>query len=539
MQNHSQSDRLSWGDTVFLHLEREGMPLNVASVCIFEGEISLADCVHFVESKLPLLPRYVKRVVSAPLGIGLPSWEFDSEFDLRRHIHGVKLQQGTKTELQRLAGKLFSKVMDRRHPLWDITLVRGLKRNRTGIIFRLHHCMVDGIAGVGLMNVLLDPNPDAPRPSRQKLKFRIPPPRDPLTSLTAGFVDSYSDFVKRVLNALTDLLTMAERAAAHGSSSSSEANDFATLFPEITAFTERLRFNVVYRGPQKFACTEIPLAEVKAIRHKCGTSVNDVILAIVTATVRRYCELHGDDVKGRLLRMMVPVNLRGSESLAELGNRISLVPVTIPLDIRPPRKLLAAAHKRTEFLKRVHAAELISLAGGLIGMIPTSVQGLAGPIASQLPVTPFNLVCTNVPGPQFPLYLLGHRMLEWYPYVPVGGEMAVNCAILSYDGKVYFGFSGDVHAAPDLKRFEKLLQASFVELRDAVGIRPPQEQEKETVRKKRQVVPAAAVAAKAMLGAPPVRSTAPGPPAPPKAKQEPEPALTMEQQNALNQLVVA
>ena len=172
--------------------------------------------------------------------------------------------------------------------------------------------------------------------------------------------------------------------------------------------------------------------------------------------------------------MMVPVNLRGERNTSELGNRISLVPVTVPLDIRDPQKLLAAVHKRTEFLKRMHAAELVSLAGGLIGMFPTSVQGLAGPLASQLPVTPFNLVCTNVPGPQFPLYLLGHKMLDWYPYVPVGGEMAVNCAILSYNGKVYFGFSGDVHAAPDLKRMEKLLQTSFIELREAVGLRAPQ-----------------------------------------------------------------
>src|SRR4029077_18380700 len=179
-------------------------------------------------------------------------------------------------------------------------------------------------------------------------------------------------------------------------------------------------------------------------------------------------------------------------SAAEMGNRISLVPVTIPLDIRRPRKLLAAVHQRTEFLKRVHAAELVSLAGGLIGMFPTSMQGLAGPIISQLPITPFNMVCTNVPGPQFPLYLLGRKMLHCYPYVPVGGEMAVNCAILSYNGMVYFGFSGDVHAAPDLRRMEDLLMTSFAELRDAVGIKPPQK--KKRPRKKRGVVAASVVA---------------------------------------------
>lgn len=466
MANH-QSDRLSWGDTVFLHLEREGMPLNVASVCTFEGDIPLRDCVSFVESKLPLLPRYMQRVVSAPFSLGLPTWEYDPEFDVRRHVREVKLKHGTIAELKDLAGKLFSKLMDRQHPLWDMTLVRGLKENATAIIFRLHHCMADGIAGVGIMNVLLDANPQASLPPRSKIKFQPPPPRDALSSLTTGFVDSYSDFVKRILSAMTDLLSMAERASTNGDSV--DPKDFAALFPEITAFTERLKFNVVYQGPQKFACTAIPLEEVKAIRRQCGTSVNDVILALVTATVRQYCEQHGDPVKGRLFRMMVPVNLRGSESPSGLGNRISLVPVTIPLSIRDPKKLLAAVHRRTEFLKKVHAAELVSLAGGLIGMLPTSVQGLAGPFASQLPVTPFNLVCTNVPGPQFPLFVLGHKMLDWYPYVPVGGEMAVNCAILSYNGSIFFGFSGDVHAAPDLQRLEHLLQSSFQELQTAVG----------------------------------------------------------------------
>ncbi|HXZ42411.1 MAG TPA: wax ester/triacylglycerol synthase family O-acyltransferase [Terriglobales bacterium] len=484
MQNHPRGDRLSWGDTVFLNLEREGMPLNVASVCVFEGEIPFGDYSQFVESKLPLLPRYLKRVVAPPFNIGLPRWEYDPNFDIRNHLREVTLKRGSETELKTLAGKIFGKVMDRQRPLWDLTLVHGLKGNRTGLIARLHHCLADGIAGVGIMNALLDASPVASRLPKRKLRLQVPRPRDPLTALVGGFVDSYSDFVHRILSALADLLSMAERVAANGGNLPS--GELSRLLPEITAFTERLRFNVPYRGPQKFAWADIPLADVKMIRHTFGTSVNDVILALVTATIRRYSELHGDRVKGRLFRMMVPVNLRGSDSPGELGNQISLVPVTIPLDIRNPQKLLAAVHKRTEFLKRVHAPELVSLAGGLIGMFPTALQAAVGPIASQLPITPFNLVCTNVPGPQYPLYLLGHKMLHWYPYVPVGGEMAVNCAILSYDGKLYFGFSGDTHAAPDLRRLEALLKTSFTELRDAAGIHPPRKKKK-IVRGKAQV----------------------------------------------------
>jgi diacylglycerol O-acyltransferase len=328
---------------------------------------------------------------------------------------------------------------------------------------------------------------------------------------------------------MTDLLTMAERVAVGGNGTAAE--EFATFFPELTAFTERLRFNVIYRGPQKFACTEIPLADVKAIKFKAGSSVNDVILALVTATIRRYCELHEDHVKGKLLRIMVPVNLRGNTTTSELGNRISLVPVTIPLDIRQPGKLLAAVHRRTEFLKRMHAAELVSLAGGLIGMFPTSLQGVAGQIASQLPVTPFNLVCTNVPGPQVPLYLLGHKMLHCYPYVPVGGEMAVNCAILSYNGTVYFGFSGDTHAAPDLRLLEKLLQQSFAELRQTVGVHSPQK--KKTIRTRPgphppRIAPDVTATVTARTSVPP-----------PVCRVEPEPARPNQPEKPVLELVVA
>lgn len=469
MRKHLGGERLTWGDSVFLNLERADMPLNVACVSVLEGDIAFDDYLRFVESRLPLIPRYFMRVMAAPLSTGLPTWEYDPEFNIRNHVHEAQLKHGSITELKALAGNVFGNVMDRKRPLWDITLVRGLKRNRTGLIARMHHCLADGIAGVGIMSALMDPTPTpAPVPKRIR-RFRVPPRRDPMSSLVDGLASSYSDFTERVLSAWGDVLTMAERTLATGGTSPSE--EFSRLLPELTAPTERLCFNVIYRGPQKFACTEIPLAEVKAIRHACGTSINDVLLALVTATIRRYAELHGDRIKGHLFRVMVPVNLRQNGSAAELGNRISLVPVTLPLDIRNPKKLLAAVHRRTEFLKRAHAAELVGLAGGLIGILPSMMQSLAGPMISQLPITPFNMVCTNVPGPQFPLYVLGHKMLRWYPYVPIGGELALNCAILSYDGMVYFGFSGDAHAAPHLNRLETFLKLSFTELCEAAGVK--------------------------------------------------------------------
>src|ERR1019366_2651500 len=216
MQSQQQGDRLSWGDTVFLHLEREGMPLNVASVCVFEAEIPFEAFVQFVESKLPLIPRYLKRVVPPLLNIGLPGWEYDPTFDIRRHVREVTIKHGSEAELKTFAGKILSTVMDRQHPLWDLTVVHGLKGNRGGLIFRLHHCLADGIAGVGIMNALMDASPVVPTLPRRKRRLRVPPPRDVLTSLTNDCVDSYSEFVKGILDALADVSSMAERSAANG-----------------------------------------------------------------------------------------------------------------------------------------------------------------------------------------------------------------------------------------------------------------------------------------------------------------------------------
>jgi diacylglycerol O-acyltransferase / wax synthase len=530
MQNPQSSDRLSWGDTVFLNLEREGMPMNVASVCVFEGELSFADFFRFIELKLPLVPRYLKRVMPPPFGLGLPTWEYDPDFDLHRHVQEVTLKHGTDTELKTFASQLFSKVMDRQHPLWDMTLVHGLKGRRTGMVIRLHHCLADGIAGVGMMNALFDPNARAPEVAPPNVA-QAQRPNDALTSLTTGLVESYSDFVKQILSGLNDALTMVQHAAANGGVVPAE--EFSRLLPEITAITERLRFNVICHGPQKFAWAEISLPEVKAVKATFGASVNDVILAVVTAAFRRYLEAHGDPIEGRLLRMMVPVNVRGNGSVSEMGNSISLIPVTVPLDIRDPGKLLAAVHRRSEFLKNAHAAELVGLTGGLIGLFPNGLQALAGPILSQLPITPFNLVCTNIPGPQFPLYLLGRKMLRWYPYVPIGGEMAVNCAILSYDGMMYFGFSGNVHAAPDLRRLEEFVKVSFAELREAAGVKPPRKQaaprKKARARKK---VKAKSASVKPVNG----KASRPATVPPPPADLEPVPELGTKEEKLAAQL---
>ncbi len=465
MTNGAGNNSFSWGDALFLHVERPGQPLNIAGVSVFEGEIKLADCRAFIESKLPLIPRYRQHVVPASFDLGLPRWEFDPQFDIRNHIRQVKLKHGTEDELKALAGKIVSESLDRERPLWDFTLAR-LKGGRTGFIVRIHHCLADGIAGVGAMNVIMDASPAVPQISRKKkIQVKTPAlaqPRDAGAAILDGLAKSYLSLFNGALTLHTGLMNMAEQAVANPADAPAE---MLRVLSELAAPAERLPFNIVCNGPQKFAWTEVPLADIKAIKNTCGGTVNDVVLTAVTLAFGRYAELRGVDLAGRSLRIVVPVNVRGNGDATELGNQISFVPVPLPLDLRDPVKLLAVVTERVEFLKRTRAAEFVGLLGGLLSTLPNAFWKNAGPVVSQLPLSLCNIICTNIPGPQFPLYLMGHKMLSWYPWVPIGGLMGINCAILTYNGTAFFGFTGDVHAAPDLESLEKFVDQSFAKLR--------------------------------------------------------------------------
>ena len=513
MQHHRNHERLSGTDTVFLYLEREGLPLHIAGVSELEGIVSLEECIRFVESKLPQLPRYRQRVIAPLFNIGRPIWEFDPEFNVRNHVREVTLKRGTDADFKALAGKILSKLMDRQRPLWDITLVRGLKGDRTGFITRVHHALADGVSGVDLMNVMLGPRP-VPAPTAKAPRFRVPPRRDPWTAVVDDWINSLSTVFDQALSTQADVLKFAERIVS--GNGPAQGRETTKLLLEAAAPTEPLHFNTTVRGPQQVAWLQIPLSDIRAVKDAGAGSVNDVVLTLVTMAMRRYSEFHGESVKRRLLRIMVPVNLRDESGRGKLGNQISIIPVTIPFDIDNRRKLLEAVHERTEFLKRSNVAELASLAGGLLAFLPTTLQALAGPIASYLPITPFNMVCTNVPGPQVPLYMMHHKMLTWYPYVPIGGDMALNVAALSYNGIMYFGFSGDVHAAPDIARLEKFLASSMRELESAVGVR----QRKKAVRREGKTEHQFRAKEKVIVPAPPVVSIPGVSPAPDLSEKE-------------------
>ena len=485
MSELRSNDCLSFGDSLFLSLEREGMPLHVASLSIFEGNIPLRACLRYITSKLPLIPRYRQRVVAAPLNLTLPSWQGDPEFDLRNHVRELRLRRGTERELKAVAARILSTGMDRRRPLWDMTLFTGLSGGRTGVLTRVHHCMADGLSGVELMNVLMDHTPEL---SGVAKAVRAPLLKDqPAPSVVECFLQSCLSAVQKVFTAESELLSMAQRMVAvaeeedhsdahpqHGLNGDAPAlspEELNRILPELLAPAQRLPFNVICYGPQKFECAQIPLATLKQIKHVCGVTLNDVVLGLVTYAVRSYVAAHKVQARGRSLRIVVPVSVRRKSEMGELGNHITFVPVTVPLHRRRVRDLVFAAHDYVQSLKKAHVAELVGLAGSLLGAIPVPLQAAIGPVASQLPLSVCNLICTNVPGPHEALYLLGHKMLACYPYVPIGGEMGMNCAMLSYNGTAFFGFTGDVHAVPDLASLPRFLLAGFAQLQREVGLR--------------------------------------------------------------------
>jgi diacylglycerol O-acyltransferase len=469
MSDSRTGDRLSSQDALFVYLEKKEMPLHIGSISVFDGPIALNRLKAFVEAKLPLIPRYRQRLAFPPLFLGHPTWEFDPDFDISRHIHHIQLPHGTNDELQAVAGQIFGEIMDRERPLWDITVVDGVEGNRSALIARVHHCMVDGIAGVALINVLLDRSPKPPRlPKKQT--FVAPPLPDAATRVISALVSSYDSITSRMLNAQSAALNVAQALMSDLPATSPE--QIARMLPELFLPVERLPFNKPVLGPRKLSWTEFPLTEFKAVREAAGGTLNDIVLAIVTDAVRRYCELHGESLKGRQVRMMVPVNLRSDPSNPGVGNDLSLIPVSLPLDIADPLELLTAVHRKTETMKRTHIADLIVLGGIWMGAAPAPLQAAFGLLGNVLPVPPWNMVCTNVPGPQFPLYALGREMLTYYPYVPIGNDMGVCVAIESYNGKFFINFTGDAASAPDLDVLRDYLITAFDDLKKRAGIAP-------------------------------------------------------------------
>jgi WS/DGAT/MGAT family acyltransferase len=461
------SRRLSAQDATFYYLETPEAPMNIGSVAIFEGHIPYRRFVQSIQSRMHLIPRYRQRVVEAPFNVGRPTWEFDPQFDIRRHIIRVPLPApGTDAQLRELTAQLFRGQLDRSKPLWELYFVEGLEGERTALVSKIHHCLVDGVSGIELMTVMMDvsPNPapvippasqsDPEPPSRYQLFF------DALFDSVSEALDRAADFQLMLADALPGSQRERIRKVAKG---------LRAAFPYVTRARDKMAFNGDFSGERVLAWAEIPFHETRAVRKAhCGT-VNDVALTVLAGALAHYAEARGEPTEGRTARVLCPVNVRREDERGALGNRVSMLLVELPLDVDDPVRRLELITERTTALKRDAVAEGVEAVADLLGGLPplamAALAALPGP-----PNTIANMVCTNVPGPLIPLYSVGHRLIAHYPMVPIAWSMGIGCAVTSYDQSLYFGLVADRQAAPDVDLLREGTEQAWLQLSKASGL---------------------------------------------------------------------
>jgi diacylglycerol O-acyltransferase len=460
-------------DAAFLNFECREMPLHIGSVSICDGPLPFAGFVAGIERKLDLLPRYRQKAIRPFLNIGLPTWQDDPKFDIGRHIFHVTLDApATDAQLRELTGRIFTRLLDRDKPLWEVYIVDGLAGGRSAIVTKVHHSMVDGVSGVGLLSVMFDPSPEAPSvpTGAPRRKRNRPPPPDEAQIFTGALKDAFQLTLDQLAGARKSL-------ADYGTSLFRDSQAVAGLkrvldaLPQVLGPLERLPFNRPCSGERRVAWSEHSFTDARAIRTACGGTVNDVVLTVLTGAVMRYVKLHKESLQNRFFRVMVPVNLRPAGDRGTFGNCVSILPVTLPLFIEDPVERLRRISAQTEAMKDARVAELIWAGILWLGALPAPLQALAGRLSLySTPVPIMHMVSTNVPGPQVPLYANGRRLLTMYPHVPAGWDVGITLAIQSYDGKLFFSFTIDAQAAPDGERMKEFLDASFVELRKAAKV---------------------------------------------------------------------
>jgi len=467
---YTHYDRLSALDAAFLDMETAEVHMHVGAVAIFDGEGLLGpdgglDIERVRAAADPILrasPRFRQRLEHVPL-LGHPVWVDDDRFNPLYHLRHTALPApGDERQLQRLAGRIFSQQLDRGKPLWEMWFVEGLEGGRFAAISKIHHCMVDGISGIDLLQALVADGEGAERRPRERRW--LPRPRPLGARLLAEELTRRASAPWRAAGELAE-------AARHPGVAWSAVREVTSGLADATravlhpATPTPLNSDI---GPyRRFDWARTPLDGVKEVRRRLGGTVNDVVLAAVAGALRRYLRSRGVAVRGLDFRVLVPVNVRAPDERGELGNRVAFVVAPLPLaESSPTRRLLRIA-ETTAALKRGgqrRGTELLEKLGDWT--FPSLVSRYARLGAAT---GAFNLVVTNVPGLPRSARLLGARLLELYPLVPLYTRQALGIALVSYDGTLHWGFHGDWEALPDLHDLVEDVKAELEVLQKAAG----------------------------------------------------------------------
>jgi diacylglycerol O-acyltransferase / wax synthase len=444
------TDRLTALETSFLYFERPGRPIHVGATAIFEaaplvdgsGRLRLDEVRQLVESRLEAYPRLRQKIAAMPLGLGRPRWVDDGAFDITRHVEQVHLGGRGETAFRRLAEDMHARLLDLDHPPWHMCFVTGLGGGRVGMIDRAHHAMVDGVGGVDLATVVLDVERDG---------WTTSPPVGP--PVPAG--NDCSAVVAAVRARLGDSVRVAQLAADRARHPLTSVRATAGLVAAAGSFVQdgllapRTSLGVPPGWRRRVAWVRTGLAEAKAVGADAGATVNDVALTAVAGGLRSLLLGRGEAVPGDLvLKALVPVSVRRPDEAGDLGNRVSGVFAPLPVGIVDPAERLGAIAAATLRMKGRHEASATDAFLHAADLLPpVAIRALVRGLEHQASV---NLVVTNVPGPPFPLYFYGARMLEAFPAVPLAANMSVGAAILSYDGALTVSLTADADACPDV-----------------------------------------------------------------------------------------
>jgi diacylglycerol O-acyltransferase len=455
-------------DAEFLHLEDDASHLHIAGVCIFGGEPpTLEELRRLVAAKLHRIPRYRQRVRSVPLELGRPVWVDDPGFDLDHHLRHTALPApGGQGELEALMGRLMSQPLDRHRPLWEAWLVDGLADGRWALVFKVHHCMVDGIAGVGLLTVLLDLDPDAAPSEPRPWQPRAEPSAPALViDAWAGLLGDTATWLSRVPGALRE----PRRAARHAG----ELGSGMVRLLRHLRFTAPSSIEGSIGAHRVWTAVSVPFDHVRDVRQALGGTVNDVVLAAVTGGYRRLLEARGEDPATTQVRSLVPVSVRHDDGNGVADNRVSILLLDLPVEVPDPADRLAEVRRRMGELKGSHMAEAGEFVTDVGNLAPPAVVAAVSRLGLRsqhlVPQRSINTVTTNVPGPQFPLYCLGREMLDYLPYVPISHGLRVGTAILSYNGRLAFGVTADEDHGPDVAVLADGIRDGLAGLRAAAG----------------------------------------------------------------------
>ncbi|MBK9179439.1 MAG: wax ester/triacylglycerol synthase family O-acyltransferase [Acidimicrobiales bacterium] len=454
-------ERLGSLDAVFLAIEDPASPMSIGSVGLFEGPAPPFESVQaFIGARLQLVPRCRQRVREAPRRVTRPVWIDDVGFDLDDHLHHASLPPERPLALEQLVEEVMARPLRRDRALWEMWVVGGLDHDRWAIVSKVHHCMVDGIAGTDLLAAMMDRAPDVERPPPDAWA----PAREPSRIELARF-----------------------SAAAAARSAWAHTRHFLRMLFHVRTTWNRLRDVVTgarglwfqpsrrdspLTGPigprRRWARTRVSLADAAAIRHAFGGTVNDVVLAAIAQGFRELLRARGETLGGRTVMALVPVSMRAPDEHGRLDNRVAVTHALLPVGIDDPLATYTAVRRHLDALKVSHETDASTV---LLHTGDFTPHAIAAVVARAVVRAQQNLetIATNVPGPQLPLYLCGRRMLEAYPFAPIAGRIRIAIAIWSYCGTLHLGVTGDRDGASDLDPLVLGLDRGLASLLDAAA----------------------------------------------------------------------